>query len=140
MVEEGHVDIMLIREQPRSVILIENKSNDAGDQPNQLYRYWHQQVHLAEPGLNYQDAEVRRRFRVIYLPTDDSKAPAAHSLQRPAGWEDINREPVVPLPCEIIPFSGLVTLFHRDARPRIPASNARLLAFLDFYNDLWKSR
>jgi hypothetical protein len=140
MVEEGRVDVMLIREEPRSVIIIENKSNDAGDQPNQLYRYWHQQVYLWDRDLNYQDSDVRQRFRVIYLPIDESKRPAPHSLQRPAGWELINPEPVIPLPCETIAFSELVTLFHQMARPLIPATNTRLLAFLDFYYDFWRSR
>ena len=138
-VEEGHVDVMLIREEPRSVIIIEHKANDAGDQPNQLYRYWHQQVFLWDRGLNYQDPEVRQRFRIIYLPTDEGKSPAQHSLQRPDGWELINPEPVVPLPCETIAFSELVALFHQQARPRIPATNARILAFLDFYYDFWRS-
>ena len=129
---------MLIREEPRSVIIIENKANDAGDQPNQLYRYWHQQVYLWDRDLNYQNSELRQRFRIIYLSTDESKTPAPHSLQRPDGWELINPVPVIPLPCETISFSDLVALFHQQARPLIPAANGRLLAFLDFYYDFWR--
>src|SRR5207248_3128712 len=45
-VETGRVDIMLWREKPlRSAVIIEHKSNNAGDQPNQIYRYWYYQLY-----------------------------------------------------------------------------------------------
>ncbi len=138
-VEKSRVDIMLIHDQPRSAILIENKSNDAWDQPNQIYRYWHQHVYLVDPSLNYQDPDVRQRFRIIYLPTDGSKTPASHSLQRPEGWKSLNPAEVIPLQCETIAFPELLALFHREARTSIPATNVRLLAFLDFYHDYWRT-
>ena len=137
-VEEGHVDIMLWREKPmRSVVLIENKSNDAKDQPNQIYRYWHQQIYLWDPHLDYQDPLVRRSFRVIYLPADRSKAPAPHSLERPADWEHFNPAPRVPFPHETFAFSELVTLWQREVITRIPTTNIRLIAFLNFYHEHW---
>lgn len=43
--EKGRVDILLKRTHPHSVIIIENKSNYANDQENQLYRYWHQEIY-----------------------------------------------------------------------------------------------
>ena len=137
-VEAGRVDIMLSRERPASVILIENKSNDAGDQLNQLYRYWHRYVHQPYPELDYEIPQTRRSFRVIYLPTDDSKAPAPHSLERPPDSED-NGFPTVPMPCETISFGAVVGLLRRKALVRVPASNVRLLTFLDFYHEFWST-
>ena len=44
-VERGNIDILLKRNCPKSIIVIENKSNWAVDQNNQLYRYWHQEMY-----------------------------------------------------------------------------------------------
>jgi hypothetical protein len=44
-VEKRNVDILLRRNHPKSIIIIENKSNWAIDQSNQLYRYWHQEMY-----------------------------------------------------------------------------------------------
>ena len=45
-VERGNIHILLKRVKPvHSVVVIENKSNYAIDQPNQLYRYWHQELY-----------------------------------------------------------------------------------------------
>lgn len=41
--EEGRVDVLLRRLNPLGAVIIENKSNWAEDQPNQLYRYWYEQ-------------------------------------------------------------------------------------------------
>lgn len=42
--EIGRVDVLIRRVHPHTVVVIENKSNYAVDQPNQLYRYWHQEI------------------------------------------------------------------------------------------------
>ena len=39
-VESEHFDIRIKNENDTKIIIIENKSNGASDQPNQLYRYW----------------------------------------------------------------------------------------------------
>src|SRR5207244_839864 len=75
-VETGRVDILIWRNHPeKSAIIIENKSNDAGDQPNQIYRYWHREMYLWDPGFwtstdETKISERKRRFHVVYLPTD----------------------------------------------------------------------
>lgn len=43
--EEGRVDVLLRRQNPLGAVIIENKSNWAVDQPNQLYRYWYENIH-----------------------------------------------------------------------------------------------
>ena len=42
--EVGRIDVLIERKEPQSIIVIENKSNWAPDQSNQLYRYWHQAI------------------------------------------------------------------------------------------------
>jgi hypothetical protein len=101
-IETGRVDILLWRDSPASMLLIENKVNDACDQPNQIFRYWYHQMYLWKPE-HCRDEETSRSFRLIYLPADESKQPAPHSLERPADWGDnITKHVTVPLKCERI--------------------------------------
>ncbi len=67
--ECGRVDIRIMRHNPHSVIIIENKSNWAEDQSNQLYRYWYENMYAPERGT-YDGS----RYRIIYLsPSADKK-------------------------------------------------------------------
>ena len=59
--EKERVDVMIRREYPKSVIVIENKSNWAVDQENQLYRYWYENIHHFENETN------KENFKIIYL-------------------------------------------------------------------------
>ena len=47
--EEGRIDLLLKRKEPLSIVVIENKSNRATDQPNQLYRYWNEKIFYEYP-------------------------------------------------------------------------------------------
>ncbi|MCC5840716.1 MAG: PD-(D/E)XK nuclease family protein [Opitutales bacterium] len=136
-IETGRVDILLWRECPASMILIENRVNDAVDQPNQIFRYWYHQMHQWKP-KHCLDAETRRSFRLIYLPADESKAPVGHSLERPADWGDeITEHPRVPLPCETFSLRTLMELWREKVMSRVPSTNQRLHVFFHFYNELW---
>ena len=144
-VETGRVDILLWRESPASMIIIENKVKDAVDQPNQIYRYWHHQMYLWKVNLwNVErclDEQTKRSFRLIYMPADGSKQPADHSLQRPKEWsEEVNKHPVVPLECKPISLREVMkrwreVLIQND---NVPKTNHRLRVFFDLYEEIWK--
>jgi hypothetical protein len=78
-IEAGRVDILLRRDNPLSVVIIENKSNNAQDQDGQLYRYWHDEIHVRHGNLSYRDPDTYKRFRVIYLPPGGYSRPLEHS-------------------------------------------------------------
>lgn len=143
-VETGRVDILLWRHHPvKSAIIIENKSNDACDQPNQIYRYWHREMYLWDHELwNTEDQERIRernqRFHIVYLPTDGGRSPAEHSMTRPADWtDDDNPHLEVPLKCRPLALPDLTGDWLHKALPRIPATNSRLRDFLTQYHELW---
>lgn len=144
-VETGHVDIMLWRQQPvKSAVIIENKSNDAGDQPNQIYRYWHHHLYLWDPRfwdskLEADQLTRHQLFHVVYLPTDGGKSPAPPSLERPEGWEALNPHERVPLDCRTLSLPALMELWMQKALPLIPSTNMRLRVFLTQYQELWNS-
>ena len=135
--KSGRVDILLWRESPASMILIENKVKDAQDQPNQIFRYWHHQMYGWKPE-HLRDEETRRSFRLIYLPADESKAPAPHSLERPADWGDeITKHKIVPLKCETHSFQAVMNRWQEKALEQVPDTNHRLHVFFHFYKELW---
>lgn len=136
--EEGRVDIMLRRKNPHAVIIIENKSNWAGDQPNQLYRYWYENIYveLKNRPIEY-GRNAPEKYRVIYLPPDSSKQPADNSLQRP----DYLEEPlplVLPMDIDTRSFRGFVVEWLEECIPEIPESNYRIREYVKQYVELWK--
>jgi len=142
-VETGRVDILIWRNLPeKCAVIIENKSNGAGDRPNQIYRYWHREIFLWEPCLWISTNEAKklereRRFHVVYLLTDGGRFPEQHSLERPSGMETANPFEYVPLECRIISLAVLMVLWEKKSVPQIPPKNHRLRAFLSQYHELW---
>lgn len=86
-VESDRIDILLRREHPASVVVIENKSCNATDQPGQLYRYWFRQIFRRYPELEYHTPDTRQQFRMIYLPPGGYTRPAELSLLQPSDEE-----------------------------------------------------
>ena len=141
-IERGYIDILIKRTIPHpSVIIIENKSNGAGDQPNQLYRYWHKAIHPIVGDTDYNDTTIKQNFQVIYLPSHNEKKPAEHSIQRPdhiplnkaGGHESL------PLECQIKDFNTDIADWLQKVAASIPPNNIRLKAYLEFYTELCKS-
>ena len=145
-VETGRVDILIWRTIPeKSAIIIENKSNNAGDQLNQIYRYWHREMYLWDRGLwDNDDEETKGRraknFHIIYLPTDGARTAAAHSLQRPAEWgEKENPHPEIPMKSRNLTLQELTAAWLSEALPLVPSTNNRLRYFITHYHELWIS-
>jgi hypothetical protein len=139
-VELGRIDILLRRLKPSSVIIVENKSNFAIDRPNQLYRYWEQEIYRHYPKLDYRSDDTKRSFKIVYLPPDSSKKLDEDSLKRPREWADaMPLYKCVPIkPCTL-PFQELMKTWLAVPVGMIPAKNVRLTTFLQFYSELWQS-
>lgn len=138
--KEGRVDICLWRKSPASVILIENKSNGAVDQPNQLYRYWHEKIQKPYPLLDYSISENKQSFQIIYLPPTAGKHPTRHSLQRP-DYLNASRLPKTlneaGVTIKVLTFRDHITAWLGYCDQLIPSSNTRLRTHLQFYKELW---
>jgi hypothetical protein len=145
-VETGRVDILIWRNTPeKSAIIIENKSNNAADQLNQIYRYWHREMYLWDRGLwDKKDEGTKSRrtknFHIIYLPTDGGRSVADHSLQRPADWsEKDNPHLEVPIKSKNLTLHELTAAWLNEALPLVPSTNSRLRDFITHYHELWIS-
>ncbi len=131
--ETGRIDILIRRQSPPTVIIIENKSNGAIDQPNQLYRYWYQQVYNIEG----EDAYKNPSNKIIYLAPDDWKTPAPDSLLKPKRWRN-NLPDRVTIEPMIWNYRKEVVEWLEEACTKINANNTRMLQFLNQYIEYWK--
>lgn len=144
-VEIGRVDILIWQNHPeKRAIIIENKSNNAGDQPNQIYRYWHREMYLWDRRLwddkdEATKCERNRRFHIVYLPTDGGRSPAEQAMSRPTDWtEKDNPHKTVPLDCNSMSLSELTGAWlDGEVWQRIRPTNTRLREFLIQYHELW---
>ena len=140
--EIGRIDILLRRKHPHSVIIIENKSNNAGDQENQLYRYWLQEmfskIHTMpkEEIYNYTLKQNRSLFQIIYLSPNEFKKPHPLSLKKP-DWDWLNHE---TLPenldeqdIKILYFKKEITEWLNECLAFVDIENARLKEFINQY-------
>ena len=87
--EKGYADVLLKCKYPKKCIVVENKSNEAVDQPNQLYRYWYNHIHTNVEEI---DSENPEKCRIIYLPEGKWKKYDLQSITKPNDWN-----PILPL-------------------------------------------
>ena len=143
--ETGRVDVLLRRAHPHTVVVIENKSNYAADQPNQLYRYWYQEIYLQQVARHRPAAEIARppgsHYRLVYLSPTSWKQPEAQSLTKPAAWADwgAHLPPVLPMPTEQHLFRDFVVQWLENAIRQLPAGNHRLREFTRQYIQFWQA-
>lgn len=104
--EEGRVDVLLRRLNPLGAVIIENKSNWAGDQPNQLYRYWYENIHKRKEDSDTDYYSKHPEYKIVYLVPDETKHINSNSTSRPVDYpEDLPEE---------LPMKPKVMTFHTD--------------------------
>ncbi len=135
--EIGRIDILIKCLNRPSVIIIENKSNGAIDQNNQIYRYWYQEILLpyGKEALN-----IKRNFRIIYLAPTDSKSFEAHTLEKPKEYSDnlddrINSEKILKLT-----FKNEIVSWLNNCYEQLPESNFRIKEYVKQYRELWEMK
>ena len=141
--EYKRIDILLERTAPKpSVIIIENKSNDAVDRPNQLYRYWYRAIHTLYPHLDYSSEKTQNNFKVVYLPSGDHKKYEEQSIMRPEEEPSAslsNLPQKLPLPIQTLTFKRFVVNWLHEITDKVPEQNIRLRTYLEFYKELCQS-
>ena len=141
--EKGRIDILLKRENPHSVIIIENKSNNAVDQDHQLYRYWYQEIYLIKNDElfavkeTYQSKDIQDKYKILYLPPNDSKEPNESSLTKPDYLTDITLPNKIPLDYKLITFNVFISDWLKECIKNLKAENYRLKQYLEQYIELW---
>ncbi len=140
-VEKGRVDILLKRVAPHSVVIIENKSNYAIDQQNQLYRYWYQEIYNAIKTRNLSEEYLKnppeKYYQLIYLTPAYFKVPIQNSLERPANLSaDLPK--LIPLEPRTLVFGVFITDWLELSLKKIPSENHRLREYVKQYIEIWR--
>lgn len=135
--ETGRVDVMLKRFFPRSIVIIENKSNWAGDQPNQLYRYWYQNIHQCEEDCNPEYYKIHSEYKIVYLVPSKDKILSDNSMERPADYpEDLpDRLPITPI---VFSFEEEISDWLMECISSLPKENTPLINLISQYIDYCK--
>ena len=134
--EKGRIDILIKRKSPHSVVIIENKSNFAIDQPNQLYKYWHREIYIPNKDIDI-DYSAQKRYRVVYLTPTHWKLPSEDTLMKPEGLPDLSPQRI-PLEPVIWKFDEDISVWLSEALELVPDDNHRLREYLKQYIELWK--
>lgn len=131
--EQGRIDILLQRGCPLSVIIIENKSNWAEDQPNQLYRYWYNAIYSKTNQVEESYyKEMKSYYRIVYLVPNENKNPSLQTLMRPDDWAD-DLPLFVPLKVDVYTFSSFIFEWLEDCKQALSKENHALKEFLKQY-------
>lgn len=136
--EQGKVDILLQRSEPESVIIIENKSNWANDQPNQLYRYWYNAIYSKTKNSNKEFySQNSDRYKIVYLAPTDGKKLELHSITKPKnnmiyfGLPDL-----IPMDICTHTFNHFVQNWLINCKDKLPPTNYRIREYITQYQML----
>lgn len=139
--EIGRVDVRLVRRNPRSIVIIENKSNRANDQSNQLYRYWYENMYTPEK-KTYED----NHYKIIYLsPSSDKKFDDQTCCKPEIAWfpkdaqDNYDQLPEkIPLKPEIWHFNDHIQKWLEQCIDILPETNQPLRNYLKQYKEYCK--
>jgi hypothetical protein len=135
--EKGRVDVMLKRYHPHSVVIIENKSNWAQDQENQLYRYWLENIHCCEEDCHPEFYDNHPEYKIVYLVPNKNKVYSDNSLERPSDYYP-NLPQKLPIKPVVFSFKEEISDWLRACVESLPKENSPLINLISQYNEYSK--
>lgn len=136
--EIGRVDVMLKRFHPRSVIIIENKSNWAGDQPNQLYRYWFENIHRGEEDCHPEYYDHHPEYKIVYLVPNKDKLLSDNSMEKPSDYPE-NLPAKLPINPYIFSFDEEISDWMDECIKSLSEENTPLINLINQYKEYCKN-
>lgn len=132
--EKERYDIRIKNINNSKIIIIENKSNNAEDKPNQLYRYWFNGIYMTQLSRKLNGLECFSK--IIYLSPSDYKQPDRQSLSRPNYFND---DLPMEVPRELINISFFNDQIVKwlDLCIKHVDINTNIYYYLSQYRDFW---
>lgn len=128
--EKGKIDILVHREEPESVIIIENKSNGARDQPHQLYRYWYHVIYSktksAQPDFYQSHSD---QYQILYLIPKSWKYPEEQSITRSSDLQEPLPERL-PMKIQILTYDYFIQEWLDRCLQVLPPENRRIREYI----------
>ena len=141
--EQGKIDILIERKHPQSVIIIENKSNWACDQENQLYRYWYKAIYLKTRAIKEEFYNKNnQKYQIIYLSPNSHKQYDEQSIRKPQNdqFDTYNELPdKIPMKIASMTFDNDIQKWLNDCKNVIPETNHRIREYISQYQMLCKT-
>lgn len=135
--EEGRVDVLLRRLNPLGAVIIENKSNWAVDQPNQLYRYWYENIHKREEDCCTDYYSKHPEYKIVYLVPDEVIHISANSILRPVDYPEYLPEEL-PMELKVMTFHEDIPEWLGECMGKLPAENTPLRNLIAQYIEYCK--
>jgi hypothetical protein len=140
--EEGRIDLLLKRNNPLSIVIIENKSNYAEDQQNQLYRYWFNEIYKASREVETAFYEQNKdSYQMIYL-VPNGKNYDYQTIKKPQNFDvfnTINLPDLIPMEIKRLTFNEDIFNLIGDCIELIEnfsVSNYRIREYLKQYQEI----
>jgi len=132
--EQGRIDVLLKRNEPQSIIIIENKSNWADDQDNQLYRYWHQEIYNTTKETE-KDFYVSNKYKyqIVYLPPNEGKKYEEQSITKPTDWTENYLPKKLPIEIKTLYFNAFIQEWLENCKKQLPKTNHRIREYINQY-------
>ncbi|KAA6326573.1 hypothetical protein EZS27_024337 [termite gut metagenome] len=140
--EYKDADIVLKRVHLESIIIIENKSNGAPDQPNQLYGYWYHIIYnkTKEHDPNFYE-QHKDRYRIIYLVPNSDKKYENDAIVKPKNC-DKDLPDIIPMSIETLTYDDFIQKWLSACIKILPKTNCRvrdyLIQYKTFCNQFYK--
>ncbi|MCO6492671.1 MAG: PD-(D/E)XK nuclease family protein [Phaeodactylibacter sp.] len=132
--EVGRIDVLIERKEPKSIIVIENKSNWAPDQSNQLYRYWRQAIFQKTKQSDKRFYENNtHRYQILYLTPNENKKIEHQSISKPKeDPESIYRglPEIVPMEVKPVTFDRHIQNWLNACLEELPKNNHRIREYI----------
>lgn len=138
--EVGRIDVLIERNYPQTIIVIENKSNWAKDQKNQLYRYWYQAIYqkTKEHAEKFYESNSYK-YQMIYLVPNTNKAVESHSISKPSEYTGVlfqNLPSTMPIQITIVTFNQQIQDWLSNCIAVLPEKNHRIREYIIQYQSL----
>lgn len=141
--EQGKIDLLVQRDYPKSVIIIENKSNWASDQKNQLYRYWYKAIYSKTNKCEKDFYDNNKQyFKIVYLSPNSCKQYEEQTVMKPKNdhfqtFKDLPER--IPMEIVNMTFNNEIQDWLNNCTIVIPESNHRMREYILQYQMLCKT-
>jgi hypothetical protein len=133
--EKERFDIRIRNINNTKIIIIENKSNWANDQDNQIYRYWYNGIYSMQ--INFRKFGLPVYSKIFYLSPSDYKQPSEQSISRPIDYDKNLPEKIPSDIMDVVYFNDHIIRWL-NLCINIVEYKSEMYYYLLQYRDFWR--
>jgi hypothetical protein len=133
-VEKSRYDVRIRNQINSKIIIIENKSNEADDGDNQLYRYWYNGIYQLQNKFD----SLKPYAKILYLSPGDWKKPDEQTSLRPENYPKNLRDSIPEDIVKIVYYPNEIVSWLLSCMNVIDKSSD-MYYYLKQYVDCWRT-